>query len=98
MITKYFTKVFVRFNPFGKDAKTARMILSAIPPKQRTLGTKLQTELLKDSDSAGPIIKVTFKDKKEMEADPLKMTFQELSNYLDTHSRKLRLNKTIQNS
>ncbi|SCV05889.1 LANO_0H17414g1_1 [Lachancea nothofagi CBS 11611] len=96
MITKYFTKVVVRFNPLGKEAKSARLLLCAIPPAQRTSGTSIQNELLVNGSSKSPIVKITFKDKTEMEADPSSMTFKELGNYFDRHSRKLSLKESIE--
>ncbi|GCE98114.1 39S ribosomal protein L44, mitochondrial [Zygosaccharomyces mellis] len=98
MITKYFSKVVVKFNPFSKEAKTARLLLSSIPPAQRQLGTQIQNEVLSSASNKTPIIKVTFKDKKTMEVDPTKYTFQELSNYFDAHSRQLSLKETIESS
>ncbi|SCU82431.1 LADA_0C05226g1_1 [Lachancea dasiensis] len=96
MITKYFTKVVVKFNPFGKEAKSARLLLSAIPPAQRLTGTSIQNKLLTAASTESPIVKITFKDKTEMEADPTKMTFKELGNYFDRHSRKLGLKESIE--
>ncbi|GMM56946.1 mitochondrial 54S ribosomal protein YmL44 [Maudiozyma humilis] len=97
MITKYFTKVVVKFNPFGKEAKTARLFLAAIPPKQRILGTKIENELLNGTSAKEPIIKVTYKDKKEATVDPRTLSFLEIANKLDGHSRQLRLKETIEN-
>ncbi|EDO16569.1 hypothetical protein Kpol_1064p51 [Vanderwaltozyma polyspora DSM 70294] len=96
MITKYFSKIVVKFNPFGAEAKTARLFLCAIPPLQRMQGTMIQNELLTNGSTKKPILKVTFKDKTEMETNPGEMTFQEVSNYFDTHSRRLQLKETIE--
>ncbi|CEP61795.1 mitochondrial 54S ribosomal protein mL53 LALA0_S04e00892g [Lachancea lanzarotensis] len=96
MLTKYFTKVVVRFNPFGKEAKCARLLLSAIPPAQRLSGVSVQNELLTTDTTKKPTVKITFKDKAEMEVDPSGMTFKELGNYFDRHSRKLRLKESIE--
>ncbi|CCE90489.1 mitochondrial 54S ribosomal protein mL53 TDEL_0B03600 [Torulaspora delbrueckii] len=98
MITKYFSKVVVKFNPFGKEAKTARLLLSSIPPAQRLQGTQIQSEILHASSSKTPIVKITYKDKKEMELDPSTVTFQELASYFDRHSRQLKLKESIENS
>ncbi|CAL9731888.1 large ribosomal subunit protein mL53, partial [Monosporozyma unispora] len=96
MITKYMTRVFVKFSPFGKEAKTARLIMASVPPKQRILGTKMVQELITDPNQ-DPMVKVTFKDKKEMEYNLRETNFEELSNLFDTHSRKLKIVETIQN-
>ncbi|CCE63889.1 hypothetical protein TPHA_0G00530 [Tetrapisispora phaffii CBS 4417] len=96
MLTKYFMKVVVRFNPFGKEAKTARLFLGSIPPHQRQQGTTIQNKLLTEGSSEKPLLKVIFKDKKEMEADPTTMSFQEVSNLFDRHSKKLALKETIE--
>lgn len=123
MITKYFTKAVVKFNPFGKEgmwnfqhydldisnlltnqlefnvliiAKTARLFLSAIPPAQRTSGLQLQNEVLMAGSTVKPTVKVVFKDKTELQADPTNMNFTELSNYFDRHSRKLALKESIE--
>ncbi|SMN22086.1 similar to Saccharomyces cerevisiae YMR225C MRPL44 Mitochondrial ribosomal protein of the large subunit [Maudiozyma saulgeensis] len=97
MITKYFTKVIVRFNPFGKEAKTARLFLASIPPRQRIMGTKIENELLNGTSTKEPIIKVVYKDKKEDSVDPRVLSFMEIANKLDGHSRQLRLKETIEN-
>ena len=89
--------MLVRFNPFGAEAKTARLMLAAIPPHQRTLGTKIQSEILNNSITKKPLVKITFKDKTDMEFDPSNTSFEEASNLLDRHSRKLRIKETIEN-
>lgn len=81
-----------------KLAKTARLLLSSIPPSQRQLGTQIKNEVLSNDSKKEPVIQVTFKDKKTMEVDPTKYTFQELSNYFDAHSRQLSLKETIESS
>ncbi|AET40637.1 mitochondrial 54S ribosomal protein mL53 Ecym_6255 [Eremothecium cymbalariae DBVPG len=96
MITKYFTSVVVRFSPFSKEAKNARLFLSAIPPIQRASSTKLSTELMTDSSTKPSLIKVTFKDKTIMEVDPGSMSFKEISSFFDRHSRKLQLKDSIE--
>lgn len=79
-------------------AKTARLILSAIPPAQRLQGTQIKNELLTANSTKTPSVKITFKDKTEMEVDPSKLSFQELSNIFDRHSRKLSLKESVENS
>ncbi|CAI6847594.1 AAB_G0042730.mRNA.1.CDS.1 [Saccharomyces cerevisiae] len=106
MITKYFSKVIVRFNPFGKEAndmvislisaKVARSVLAAIPPTQRNMGTQIQSEIISDYNKVKPLVKVTYKDKKEMEVDPSNMNFQELANHFDRHSKQLDLKHMLE--
>lgn len=76
-------------------AKTARLIMASIPPKQRISGTKMTQELITDPNQE-PMIKITFKDKKVMEHTLRNTNFEELSNLFDTHSRKLKIQETIQ--
>ncbi|AMD18556.1 HBL346Cp [Eremothecium sinecaudum] len=97
MITKYFTKVYVRFNPFGKEAKNARLFLSSIPPLQRTTNTQVSHEIISGSSTGSPLLRVTFRDKTEMELDPSKLSFKEVSNYFDGHSRKLQIKDVTEN-
>ncbi|KAH3902806.1 probable 54S ribosomal protein L44, mitochondrial [Saccharomycodes ludwigii] len=99
MITKYFTKILTRFDPFGAEAKTARLFLSSIPPLQRNTTTSIKNELLTNNTKGNqkPLIKVTFKDKKEFEYDPSALTFKELGALLDRHSRQLSLKESIEN-
>ncbi|KAL6937638.1 39S ribosomal protein L44, mitochondrial [Hanseniaspora osmophila] len=100
MITKYFTKVLVRFNPAGAEAKTARLFLSAIPPTQRNTTTKIVNDLILNSEAKNnakkPLIKVTFKDKQEFEYDPTVVNIGELAQVLDRHSRKLLVKEAIE--
>lgn len=70
--------------------------MASVPPKQRILGTKMVQELITDPNQ-DPMVKVTFKDKKEMEYNLRETNFEELSNLFDTHSRKLKIVETIQN-
>lgn len=74
------------------------MLLSSIPPAQRIQGTQVQNEVLTATSTKAPTVKITFKDKKEMEVDPTKLSFQELSNYFDRHSRQLSLKESIEKS
>lgn len=95
MITKYFTKVVVKFNPLNKDGKVARVFLSNIPPSLKGV-CAIDNQVLTNSAKVDPIIKVTFKDKKTIEADPRKLSVQEVFNLFDRHSRQLVLKDSIQ--
>lgn len=94
MITKYFTKVSVRFNPFNTGAKPARLFLSRIPSSMKgqcVVDYKVLTEQSKEPS----LVEVMFKDKHVMKVDPDSMNFVELSNYFDGHSRKLAIKDAI---
>lgn len=93
MITKYFTKVAVKFDPFAASAKPVRLFLARIPAQLRS-GCAVDFKVLTKKEDK-PEVKVTFKDKHVMEINPDKMTFQDLSAYFDTHSRKLALKQAI---
>lgn len=95
MITKYFTKVSVRFNPFSASAKPVRLFLARIPAQLKS-GCSVDFKILENpSDQA--VVKVTYKDKQTMEVDPQNMTFKDLSLHFDTHSRKLALKDALSN-
>ncbi|XYA01297.1 39S ribosomal protein L44, mitochondrial [Meyerozyma guilliermondii] len=96
MITKYFTKVSVKFDPFAASAKPARLFLSRIPTSLRaTCAVDFKVLTSTSPASEKPIVKVTFKDKHSMEADPQAMTFKEISEHFDSHSRKLVMQDSI---
>lgn len=96
MITKYFTKVTVKFDPFAPSARPARLFLARIPPSLKGQCQVNYKVLTADSAAAEkPIIEVTFKDKHTLLADPATMGFTELSLHFDAHSRKLVLKDSI---
>ena len=45
MITRHITAVTTKFNPFSRDARTARIFLSMLPPNART-AMKIDTKIL----------------------------------------------------
>lgn len=94
MITKYFTKVSVKFNPFTTGAKPARLFLSRIPTSLKAQCT-VDYKVLTESSKEKPTVEVTFKDKHKMQVDPETMNFVELSNHFDGHSRKLAIKDAI---
>lgn len=96
MITKYFTKVTVKFDPFSPAARPARLFLSRIPPSLKGQ-CQINHKILTSSSPASeqPIIEVTYKDKHIMKADPRDMTYTELQQHFDGHSRKLVLKDSI---
>ncbi|CCE79842.1 Piso0_002933 [Millerozyma farinosa CBS 7064] len=94
MITKYFTSVSVKFNPFSQGAKTARLFLSRIPPSMKST-CKINYQVLDSKSKSTPLIEVTYKDKHKQNLDPESVTFKELTDKLDEHSRKLALQDAI---
>lgn len=88
MITKYFTKVIVRFNPFGTEARCARSVLSQIPPSLKN-SCQIHLELLNKNSKNKPFVEVTFKDKTVMSGDPSTLKIADFVNMLDKHSKKL---------
>lgn len=93
MITKYFTKVSARFNPFTPTAKPARLFIARIPGLQKS-GCQVDCKVLTDPTEK-PLIKVTFKDKHVMEIDPTSKSFDDLRAHFDAHSRKLALKEAL---
>ncbi|KAF6009350.1 hypothetical protein HII13_003426 [Brettanomyces bruxellensis] len=94
MITKYFTKIIVKFDPFGSEARTARTMLSLIPPKLRST-CDVNLEVLTKSSKNKPLIEVTFKDKTIMKGDPKKMGMDDFTHLFDRHSRALQFKEEI---
>lgn len=92
MITKYFTKVTVRFNPFSDAAKPVRLFMGRIPSALKS-GCTIDYKILTGNEE--PLVKVTFKDKQEMEINPKNKRFEDLSSYFDAHSRRLALKDAI---
>ncbi|CUM67985.1 uncharacterized protein PRCAT00005699001 [Priceomyces carsonii] len=96
MITKYFTKVVVKFDPFSSSAKPARLFLSRIPTSMKGTCNIDYKVLTKESPiNERPTIEVTFKDKHTMKADPETMEFKEVTEYFNGHSRRLALKEAI---
>lgn len=111
MITKYFTKVVVRFNPMGKEGACYCLILK-FPPKLTTSGKAarlflssippsmkgsciIDHKVITDGKTL-PSLAVTFKDKKTLELDPSSISFSELTAVLDRHSRALQIKESIE--
>ncbi|QPG73594.1 hypothetical protein FOA43_000906 [Brettanomyces nanus] len=94
MITKYFTNVVVKFNPFGPEARAARSVLSEIPPKLRTQ-CKVDLEVLTKNSTNNPLVEVTFKDKTIMKGNPAQMTMEDFAHMFDRHSRQLQFKDDV---
>ncbi|CDK28861.1 unnamed protein product [Kuraishia capsulata CBS 1993] len=95
MLTKYFTKVTVRFNPFLKEAKPARLFLSSIPPSMRQ-SCIIDFKILSEQSKEKPIISVTFKDKEVLEVNPSEMNFADIADTFDRHAKKIRFKEQIE--
>ncbi|ODV80035.1 uncharacterized protein CANTADRAFT_225516 [Suhomyces tanzawaensis NRRL Y-17324] len=90
MITKYFTNVVVKFDPFTAGGRSARLFLARVPSS-----AKISCKVLTKTSTDKPSIEVTFRDKNVMKADPVNMNITELREYFDTHSRKLAIQDAI---
>lgn len=90
MITKYFANVAVKFDPFSAGGRAARLFLARVP-----LSAKIDYKVLPKESTDKPEIKVTFKDKFVMEADPSEMNINDLRDHFNTHSRKLAIKDAI---
>ncbi|KAK7204249.1 hypothetical protein BZA70DRAFT_280334 [Myxozyma melibiosi] len=93
MITAYMKSAIVRFDPLTK-AKPARIFLSLIPPHARA-AIKVDTKILNKSSTATPIMSVTFKDDKVIEADPTKTPIDDFVAELDRYSAGLKLEEQL---
>lgn len=96
MIIKYFTKVTVKFDPFTAGARPSRTFLSMLPLSIRS-SCKVEYKVLTANSSAKekPVVEVTFKDKQMIKADPEKMSFKDLAEHFDSHSRQLAIKDAI---
>ncbi|ODV61955.1 mitochondrial 54S ribosomal protein mL53 [Ascoidea rubescens DSM 1968] len=94
MITKYFQKVVVRFDPLGPGSKTARLFLALIPSLLKT-SCAVSFQTLSHSQQQ-PLVQITFKDKFVLEHDPSHFKFPELAALFDHHSRQLKIKESIQ--
>jgi len=88
MITKYFTKLTVKFNPFGAEARCARSVLSQIPPSMNGI-CQVNLKLLSKESKEEPFVEVTFKDNTVMSGNPAELKLIDFTNMLDKHSKKL---------
>lgn len=88
MITKYFTKVTIKFNPFGPEARCARSVLSQIPPSLKAT-CQINLELLNNNSTKSPFVEVVFKDNTVMNGNPAKLKLADFTNMFDKHSKKL---------
>lgn len=89
MITRFITEVKTVFNPFNPKAKTARLFLSFLPPGARSGGMRIDTKLLPRASKEPSMVKLKFKDGKEMELDAEKLGIKGVVEEVDRHSRIL---------
>ncbi|KAF2426449.1 mitochondrial ribosomal protein L44 [Tothia fuscella] len=88
MIPRFLSDVTIKFNPFSRKAKTARIFLSILPPNARQL-MKISVTQLPSSSTEKPILDLKFKDGKDMKIDPETMKIKEVVEEVDRHSRML---------
>ncbi|KAI9851771.1 MAG: 39S ribosomal protein L44, mitochondrial [Thelocarpon superellum] len=88
MITRFITDVRSTFNPFSRQAKTARLFLSFLPPNARQT-MKIETTLLPRNSRQRSILSLKFKDGKEMTLDVEKLGVKGVVEEVDRHSRSL---------
>lgn len=92
MITKYFSSVVVKFDPFASSARSTRLFLSRVPSS-----TKIKCTILTKNDASTPMIEVTYMDKVVLSANPAAMNIKGIADHFDSHSRKLVLKDAIKN-
>jgi large subunit ribosomal protein L53 len=90
MITKYFTSVKVRFDPFSPSSRPARLFLSRLPSH-----TKVDLKVLPRDSTEEAFLEVTYKDKKVLKGDLNKMNIADLGQHFNSHSRKLAIEDAI---
>ncbi|KAF7919458.1 uncharacterized protein EAE98_009298 [Botrytis deweyae] len=88
MITRFITEVSTVFNPFSPKAKTARLFLSVLPPNARQT-MKIDTKILPRASKERSLVRLKFKDGKEMKLDAEKLGIRGVSDEVDRHSRIL---------
>ena len=59
MITKHFTEVTTKFNPFAKKAKTCRIFLAHLPPNARQF-MKINAQVLPRGSKENSFLHVKF--------------------------------------
>ncbi|KAF7558321.1 hypothetical protein G7046_g5832 [Stylonectria norvegica] len=89
MITKFVTEVSAKFNPFSVHAKSARLFLTFLPPTARAQGMAIHTTLLPRASTEPSLLRVKFKDGKELNFDCEKINIKGLVEEVDRHSRQL---------
>jgi large subunit ribosomal protein L53 len=60
MITRFLTDVRVKFNPFSRRSKPARLFLSLLPPNARANGMLIATQMLPRASKEPATLAVKF--------------------------------------
>uniref|UniRef100_A0A060T7Y0 Large ribosomal subunit protein mL53 n=1 Tax=Blastobotrys adeninivorans TaxID=409370 RepID=A0A060T7Y0_BLAAD len=95
MLTKYFAKVSVKFNPTHRSARLARMFLASIPPSARG-DVQVSQKVLNEQSGDKPEISVTYKDGKNITLDPTTVkTTYDMVQAFDQYSRSLKIQDDI---
>ncbi|KAL1651316.1 39S ribosomal protein L44, mitochondrial [Diplodia intermedia] len=89
MITRFLTEVNTKFNPFVRNAKTARNFLALLPPNARADGMKINAKVLPRLSKEPTTLELKFKDGKEMKLDLEKLKIREVEEEVNRHSRLL---------
>lgn len=89
MITRFITEVSTVFNPFKKPASTCRKFLAHLPANARQT-TKINIKVLPKNSQEACLIKLKFKDGKEMDLDPGNLSIKDVMEEVDRHSRLLK--------
>ncbi|GME22437.1 Ribosomal protein L53 mitochondrial [Neofusicoccum parvum] len=88
MITRFLTEVNTKFNPFSRNAKTARNFLALLPPNAR-IEMKINAKMLPRYSKDPTTLELKFKDGKQMNLDLEKLKIREIEEEVNRHSRLL---------
>ncbi|RWA14607.1 hypothetical protein EKO27_g540 [Xylaria grammica] len=88
MITRFITEVNTRFNPFSMRSRATRLFLSYLPPNARTQ-MQVNTTLIPRTSTEPNILRIKFKDGREMNLDGETLGIKGIIEEVDRHSRAL---------
>ncbi|GAW12262.1 hypothetical protein ANO14919_016250 [Xylariales sp. No.14919] len=88
MITRFITEVNTRFNPFSVRSRATRLFLSYLPPNARTQ-MQINTTLIPRTSTEPNILRIKFKDGREMNLDGETLGIKGIIEEVDRHSRAL---------
>jgi len=97
MIPRFLSDVTIKFNPFSKQAKTARIFLAILPPNARQL-MKISVTQLPKSSTEKPVLDLKFKDGKEMKIDPETTKIKTVIEEVNRHSRMMARQEELSSS
>ncbi|KAI4136944.1 MAG: hypothetical protein L6R39_007548 [Caloplaca ligustica] len=89
MITRFLAEVSTVFNPFRKPGRTCRVVLAHLPANARQ-SMKINTKVLTKDSKEPSMLKLKFKDGKEMQLDTEKLSVKDIMEEVDRHSRLLK--------